>query len=84
MYIDKKSLPNDIISEINMRTLTLKLKQEEETTGGDFEHNVNYNDQYLIKLEMTYNIHKTRGMKWKVIGYKYIYKITEDGRILTC
>jgi len=77
MYIDKKSIPEIIKNEINMKKLT-ELLTSAMAEYDSFEYSITYDNLYIINLENTYGWHKTRGMKWKCVGAKRIYKIEEN------
>jgi len=76
MYIDKKSMPESIKDIIKVKELE-KLLTEAKEEYNTFSYTLNYNNQYLIDVEITYEWHKTKGMKWEVIGARYIYLIDE-------
>jgi len=75
MYIDKKSLPEHL--DINIKTLTeLLIKANNEYDN--FQHLINYNNEYLIGLEFTWDTHKSKGFKFKVTDIRRIYSIDNN------
>lgn len=71
MYINKKSIPEALIPEVEVKKLESLLAVQNEEYGS-FEHDINYNDEYVFNLVMTYELHKTKGMKWNVSGVRQI------------
>ena len=78
MTINKKTFPDFLKNEIDIKKL-LSLLEEEDKKNGDFAHVVRYGN-FVFDIENTYNVRSGKGYKWDIVRIGQIYSEDETGR----